>query len=148
MNGRIQYTFVKIRPGKHEIQFELFRNNLSTRSNTYNFEVLDEISDKSKTKSEIALNLEINLVDEKESICDVVKTKDLITINLCLEHDTIRTVFGHKTSSEIDELKAKIIKPIALFALFMDNQYDEIENAEEKNHIILSFVKTTLATKE
>ena len=76
--------------------------------------------------------LKINEVNEKEIICDVAKTKEGITVSLCLDHDEMSEVYGYRNGSQIDELKLSLIKPIVLFALFMGEKYDEIDSADDK----------------
>lgn len=89
------------------------------RSNIYEFTVLDEISDEVKTSKESSLNMIINLVEEKELICDIAKTNDSIIVSLCLDHDEMADVYGYRTSSEVDELKSSLLEPIVLFSLFL-----------------------------
>lgn len=145
MNGRIYYHFDKIKHGEHNIQFELFIGSVSMRSNIYEFTVLDEISDEVKTSKESSLNMIINLVEEKELICDIAKTNDSIIVSLCLDHDEMAEVYGYRTSSEVDELKSSLIEPIVLFSLFLGEEYDSIDSVDGKNKIISSFSKTRAA---
>lgn len=144
MNGRIYYTFHKLRAGDYNIRFEIFDKD-SKKSNIHNFTVLPE---KSESKSEVksnSLNIKINLVEEKELICDLAKTEEEIIVSLCLDHDEMLDVYGYRSNAQIDELKSALIEPIVLFALFLEESYDEIDDVDKKNKIIVSFAKTRAA---
>lgn len=157
MNGRIQYTWdaKSLKPGIHQVHFSYFKESRSSEaieSNTLTFEVLKEKTPEIKRKENTkALDLDIKIVNEQELICDVVKNKDTgsIVINLCLDNDEMKSeIYGHNSSSErIKETQAKIIKPIALFSLFLGKSYDDIETPDEKNKFVISFVKTLLSSQ-
>ena len=140
-NGRIYYTLSNLKPGVYNIYFETFEDNM--KSNEHSFTVLKEKSASKDVVSTNTLPLKINEVNEKEIICDVAKTKEGITVSLCLDHDEMSEVYGYRNGSQIDELKLSLIKPIVLFALFMGEKYDEIDSADDKNKLIVSLAKTT-----
>lgn len=153
MNGRIQYTLNDIAIGIHNIQFDLYDDhlNIEKRSNKFEFAVVDDLKKKTEglTNSK-DLELNIILVDEKELIVDTVKDEKnkSITIYLCLNHDLlINNVYGKSTSNdEIQLLKNKLLEPIVLFTLFLSENYDNIEEIDKKNEIILSFCNTFYIT--
>lgn len=152
MNGRIQYSFPGIKPGMHEIFFEYYEDGKrSLESNHYQFVVLDEMQSENDSSSirNKDLNLKITLVEEREVIIDVSKNLEqrLIEIYICLNHDLLNGVYG-KTSSndEVQVIKNSIIEPLTLFVLFMNEKYEQMESSEDKNQLILSFVKTFVLT--
>lgn len=153
MNGRIQYTLNDVSIGKHNIQFDLYNESfeIDKRSNTFEFDV---VADLKKTTHSITnakdLELNIQLVEDKELIIDTVKNEidKTIDVYLCLNHDLlINNVYGKSASNdEIQVLKNKILEPLVLFTLFLGNNYDGIEEIEKKNEIILSFCNTFYIT--
>ena len=96
------------------------------------------------------LNLTIQIVNEQEYICDIVKNKEngSILAKLCLESDIMsEKVYGYNSSAEqIKETQAIIIKPMVLYALFLDGLYDDIDDADKKNQLIISHIRSLLAT--
>lgn len=155
MNGRIQYTWdaKTLKSGVHQVQFRFFKGTDSMDSNTLAIEVLNENMPETKKKeNEKALDLKINIVSEQELICDISKNKETgsIIANLCLEtDDMVSDVYGFNSAAEkIKETQSKIIKPIVLFALFMGESYDSIESANEKNKLIVSFVRSFLTSSQ
>lgn len=148
MNGRIQYSFNNLMPNNYAVEFDLYNDNadLLKQTNKLDFIVLDsEKEDKSKSTTK-DLDLEIKIVDEKELIIDVEKNINdkKITIMECLTHDSLITnIYGKNANTdEIESTKSELVEPLALFVLFMDEKYDEIQDIESKNKIILSFCKT------
>lgn len=154
MNGRIQYTIDSktLKPGVYQIQYQYYRNNkLELESNKIAIEILNEKTPITENKERKKIfDFHIHPIEEAELICDVVKNEidKKVDIYLCLGTDQIKSeIFGFSTSDEkINEIKMKIIQPICLFVLFMDKSYDLIEKAEEKNKIILNFVKSILSS--
>ena len=156
MNGRIQYSFSTnvIKHGSHHIYFVYYRdpNNLVDilESNKYSFGVLDENSPEKATKQrDKMLDLEIIPVDDQELICDISKNTETgkIKVLICLNNEPMMTeIFSRSSADEAKEMQAKLIKPVALFALLLKDNYDKIESLEEKNDFIISFIKTIIAT--
>jgi len=152
MNGRIEYKFndKTIKPGTYDVQFIFFPEGKgSIESNKDEFIVFEEKAPMNAQKDKThSLNLEIHYLSESEFICDIAKNADArkIDVNLCLEGDELRKeVYGFNASNdEISELKNRIIKPIVLFALFMEEEYDRINVADERNKIIISLIKAAL----
>lgn len=149
MNGRIQYSINSgvIKPGNYTIQFIYFKNNaFSLESEKITFSVKNEKTPETVNNNPTkGLDLNIIIVDEATLICDVARdtTNKKIDIKLCLDSDQLRSeVYGLSSSSdEISKIKNRIIKPIVLFALFYGDYYDNIEEDEDKNRVILSFIK-------
>lgn len=155
MNGRIQYTIngKTLKPGVYQVQFNYYKDNkLEIESNKVAIEVLDEKTpDTTKKETSKYIDFKIVQVTEAESICEVVKddVEKKITVYLCLDVDQMKSSVYNALGSDdkINEIKGKIIEPICLFALMMDKKYDEIEEAEEKNKIIISFVQSLIGSK-
>ncbi len=154
MNGRIRYTLDggALKPGLHQIQFQYYKGNkLCLESNIASIKILENNTPSTESKEDKKiLDLHIHQLEESELICDIVKNESdkKIDVYLCLNSDQMKAeIFGFSTSDEkINEIKAKIIEPICLFALFMDKAYDSIEKVEDKNKIILDFSKSILAS--
>lgn len=157
MNGRIQYTIAgkTLDPGVYQIQFQYYNsksNKLELESNKIAIEVLDAKTPILENKErEKLFDFHIHPIEESELICDVVKNEieKKVDIYLCLGTDQMKTeIFGFSSSDEkINEIKMKIIQPICLFVLFMDKAYDSIEKSEEKNKLVLNFVKSILSSE-
>lgn len=154
MNGRIQYSINpgSLKPGIYTIQFIYFKNiNQSIESEKIVFEITREKTPEKETNSTIkSLDLNIVIVDEATLICDLARDKinKKIDIKLCLDSDQLRSeVYGITASSDdISKIKNKIIKPIVLFTLFYGENYDNLEEDESKNKLILSFVKSFISS--
>ena len=155
MNGRIQYSWdaKALGAGVHQIQFRYFKNNNNQDcidSNIIAIEILNENSPEKKKDNQKELNLTIQIVNEQEYICDIVKNKEngSILAKLCLESDIMsEKVYGYNSSAEqIKETQAIIIKPMVLYALFLDGLYDDIDDADKKNQLIISHVRSLLAS--
>lgn len=155
MNGRIQYTIngKSLTPGVYQIQFYYYKNDrIELQSNTVAIEILNDKAPVTENKEKNKIfDLHIHPVEENELICDVIKNEaeKKVDIYLCLGTDQIKSeIFGLSTSNEqINEIKTKIIKPICLFALFMNKSYDSIESSEEKNKLIIDFLKSILSSE-
>ena len=153
MNGRIQYTLNDIPVGIHNIQFDLYDDelNLAKRSNVFEFAVVDDLKRQNESiTNNKDLELNIQLVDDKELIIDIVKneTDKTIDVYLCLSHELlVKNLYGKSASNdEIQVLKNKLLEPIILFTLFLGDNYDNIEDIDKKNEIILSFCNTFYIT--
>lgn len=137
----------------YQIQYQYYKDNkLELESNTVAIEVINDKTPTVEKKERSKLfDFHIHPVEEAELICDVIKNEveKKVDIYLCLETDQMKSeIFGFSTSDEkINEIKMKIIQPICLFALFMDKSYDSIEKPEEKNKMILNFVKSILSSE-
>ncbi len=153
MNGRIQYSLSDIPVGMHKVQFDLYNEQfeIERNSNEYDFAVLDDLKKKAESLTKNKdLELNILLVEEKELIIETSKNivDKKIDIMLCLNHDLlVNNIYG-KTSSndEIQVFKNLLLEPIILFTLFMGENYDNIEDIDKKNELILSFCNTFYIT--
>ncbi len=152
MNGRICFTINagKVKLGMHTVEFGYFKSSdQSIKSEKIAFEILNEKTPEGKEKEPSKeLDLDIQIKDEATLICDVAKetvTKK-ITIYLCFDTDQLRSeVYGlQRSADEISLIKTNLIKPVALFALLYNEYYDKIEDDEEKNRLILTFIKATV----
>ena len=76
------------------------------------------------------------------------KVDKKIDVYLCLTHDLlVNNLYGKSASNdEIQVLKNKLLEPIILFTLFLGDNYDQIEEVDKKNEIILSFCNTFYIT--
>lgn len=154
MNSRIQYSINAgvLNKGSYTIQFIYFNFQCATlESEKIKFEVTSEKNPEKEVKSLTkGLDLNIVIVDEATLICDVARdlVNKKIDIKLCLDSDQLRSeIYGLSASSdEVSKIKNRIIKPIALFSLFCRDLYDNIENDDDKNRIILSFIKAFVRT--
>lgn len=153
MNGRIQYSWDAkvLKPGVHQVQFKYFkRDGESLDSNIIAIEIMDERSPETKQEKQKELNLDIKLVEEQEEICDISKntTENKILAKLCLESDIMtEKIYGYNTSAEnIKETQARIIKPIVLYALFLGDLYEEIDDVDKKNQMIISHIRAMIAS--
>lgn len=152
MNGRIGYRFNEksLKPGVYTIEFMFFKDPVKIiKSEKIVFEILKDRApkdiDQSKNK---ALDFNIEILEEAELICEVAKNteKKKIEVFLCLDGDELRReIYGYSASTdEISEMKNKIIKPVVLFALFLDKYYDDIEVSKDKNKLIISYIKSII----
>lgn len=155
MNGRIQYQINarSLKPGKYSICFEYFNGNNSMTSKSEEFFVIDKFSpSKLRNSSTKNLDIKVNIIDEATTICDIAKDelRKIITINLCLDTDQMRSeIYGLSSSSDnVSKIKTDIIKPLSLFSLFYEKQYNNIESDEEKNRLILSFIKSYISSNK
>ena len=154
MNGRIQYTINAgvLKPGIYNFQFMYFKNNTNAlESEKITFEIKNEKTpEKENNNPTKGLDLDIKILDEATLICDVARdiVNKKITVKLCLDSDQLRSeVYGLSASSdEIAKTKNKIIKPIVLFSLFYGEFYDAIAKDEDKNRVILSFIKAFVSS--
>lgn len=156
MNGRIEYQINAgdIKPGDYQLQFIYYKENFETiSSNTIQFIVLNENKEDEGKKS-AAKNLDIEIIPKDNAllICEIVKNEDekKIYVFICLETNEMKKeIYGKKNSKDdIAVLKNKILEPIVLFALFYGKKYDEIETDEEKNALIIAFIKTFISNMD
>jgi hypothetical protein len=148
MNGRIQYNISSLKPGEYGLNFVLFNDDSSnkeafTTSNLYNFTILDEKLPREETSNRKELNIEIKSVTDKDIIIDISKnqSENKITIQVCLNHPELELIIKGRTSSEIEQTKVSLINPMALYALLLDEFYEE-QKVESKNKIIADYAKT------
>lgn len=154
-NARIVFKIDahSLKPGKHKIEFDYFEGN-EQRFNTGPFEFTIKDEDAPNAPKRVPsqdLNLDILSVNEGELICDVarIESEHKIVVKINTSHELLYSeVYGHnQTADQLSGMQLRMIEPIATFALFLREMYDEIESDEEKNKLILSFVKTYFACK-
>lgn len=160
LNGRISYTIMpkKIFVGNHKVHFEYFpphnmtTNNKYLVSNALTFTILNQLSpDNTKKEYKKDLNLDIQQIDGADLILSVSKDKinKKITVYVCLNHQMLKNnVYLVYSENEISKIKKEILKPIALFGLFYDEQYNKINSTEEKNKLITNIVKSFINIDE
>ena len=149
MNARIQYTINSgaIKPGTHTVKFEYYKSGGDCLSSEeVVFEIVNEKTPEKKENSPSkSLDLNISIVDEATLICEVARDmiNKKIDVKLCLDSDQLRSeVYGISASSdEISKIKNRIIKPLALFSLFLGDSYDNIAKDEDKNNLMISYIK-------
>ncbi len=153
MNGRIQYSWEAklLGPGVHQIQFKYFKTDMtSIDSNIIAIEILNEKAPETRKEQQKELNLDIKLVMEQAEICDIAKDEKehKILAKLCLDSDIMtEKIYGYNMSAEqIKETQTKIIKPIVLYTLFLGDIYDEIDDADRKNEMVISHIRSLMAT--
>ena len=147
MNGHIQFNIDSLIPGDHKIKCSYFNNDTNSidfETSDFEFEILNEdLVTTPKTSSKV-LNIDIKTVKEKEAICEIIKNDEdkSITVEVCLDSDEMySSVYGLTASSDtIKSFQKIIIKPIALFCLFLGESYDAFET-EYKNKIIINMLK-------
>lgn len=156
MNARIQYTINAgaIKSGMHTAKFEYYNSNgVKLSSEQILFEVMNEKTpEKKKNSPTKSLDLDIVVLNEASLICDVSKNlaNKKIQVKLFLDSDLLKSeVYGISASSdEISRIKNRIIKPVALFALLLGENYDKIETDEDKNSLMLSYIKAFLGSTD
>jgi|GEM_PF-1433340 len=155
LNGRIEY---QIQPkvlsiGKHSIQFFCYKKSSSVllESELVEFEILDQDmpdKDNKDLKQSKTLDINIQLVEDSTLICNVAKNEEQkrIDVLLCLNGEELRKeVYGYNASTdEINEIKHKVIKPVVLFALFLGDNYDNISSDDDKNKLMVSYIKSII----
>lgn len=154
-NGRVTFKLEArdLVPGKHSIDFEYYqRGQIKFDSGKFQFVIKDEDTpEPPEARPSQDLNLEILPVNDGDLICDVAKidVQHKIIVKINTYHEMLyNEVYGHNpTADELSSMQRRMIEPIATFSLFLDKSYDEIESDEEKNKLVLSFVKTYFACK-
>ncbi len=141
LNGRMIYTIDNLEIGKYEIY--IVTTDYKHESNKYSFEIIQGESLKKKQGKVNSSSLDINIqtVENKDYICEVSKhneeNKHKINVFVCFDHEELSYIFNGRKSYEIDEIKWKLLKPIAIFNLIYDSiQKDDSEiDVEIKNKV-------------
>ena len=144
MNGRIQFIYTDLKIGEHTLKYVIFNKDSSRESNLYTFSIEnDKLEQKTQTPKK-HLNLKINPMqrDSVEYIVDVSRTNNEIIVNYCLEHTCLDKFFYGMTQNDIDAKRLALCKPMILFALLLKDSYDKIESYEQKNDIIIAYLKS------
>lgn len=144
-NGEIIYDFTKLDSGNYSVFFQITKETIIT-SNKYSFTIIDDLKEKDESKNINTgdLDLKIEIVDEKETICDVVKQMEskAIRIYLCFSHPDLEFLFFDVSESKAIEIKQKLLHPISSFGLFYKS-YDTLE-VEEKNDLMRSYIRSVI----
>lgn len=149
MNGRIQYNIQGLKPGEYNLNYLLFNDvkekELIATSNQYRFIVIDEKTPNENQDTKKDLNIKIDTVEGKDLIINISKnaSNNLIHILVCLDHPLLNEIIKGKNSSEIKQNKKNLINPLALYALLLDDLYEDLE-VESKNKLILNHAKVFL----
>lgn len=148
MNGRVQFVYTDLAVGEHSLKYVIFGDS-SKESNTYSFTIeKDKLEQKTNTAKK-HLNLKINPMqrDSCEYIIDVIRTDDSIVVNYCMEHSCLDSLFYGMSQNDIDTKRLSLHKPMILFTLLLKDNYDKIESVEEKNNIIIAYLKSLIKLK-
>ena len=149
MNGRIQYNIQGLKPGEFCLNYCLFSDDkdkeLLAISNQYCFSVVDEKTPNENQDTKRDLNIKIDTVKDQELIINISKnvSSNLIHVYVCLDHPLLNEIIKGKNSSEIKQNKKNLINPLALYALLLDDLYEDLK-VESKNVIILNQAKVFL----
>jgi len=140
--------------GSYSIFFSL--SNLSKECDLietppYEFEVIDEDAPESEpTKTEKVPNIDIECRQDAEQIIDIVRNEEekKITVYYNNVHSLLYDeVYGKEAKEgELKEVTDKYLAPVILFALFLGEKYENIPSPEEKNTLIVSFIKAQLTS--
>ena len=151
--GKIKLTYHKgvISTGVHKIHYCVQNSSLITNSVDFTVLPINQPINDDQKKS-LSLDLIIRIVKDSDLICEVVKDliKQQVTVIICLDHQLLKKeVFIHsKSTDKIAVLKSKIVKPIVLYSLFLGDNYNEIVENEEKNELMLAFIKSFVISTE
>lgn len=153
-NGRIQFIFSSkdIGVGFHEILFSFYENSIEVSTTpSFPFEVVDSVSDEPARAVRMDLDLNIFQVDNQELIVSVSKNleRKKIDIYLCLQHDMLAPVYGKKANSDtVNTIKARLIKPVTMYALLLDSIYEDLESVDKKNKMMAAFAQSIIASAQ
>lgn len=143
LEGRIQYSFNNIKPGKYQLYFALFKNNMSIESNKIEITIKNENdpNEEENIKNQTSsLNLKINEVQDKELIVDFIKNTDKgeITILICFNHPIlVNDVFYNTKPENLKQEQQNMIEALVGFVLGLDDYYETL-STENKNKIMSS----------
>lgn len=148
MNGRAQFVYTDFAIGEHSLKYIIFGDS-ARESNTYFFTIENDKLEQKTNTAKKYLNLKINPMqrDSCEYIIDVIRTDDSIVVNYCMEHSSLDSLFYGMTQNDINTKRLSLHKPMILFALLLKDNYDKIENVEEKNDIIIAYLKSLIKFK-
>lgn len=155
MNGRIEFQINAgdLIPGEYKTKFYYYKTDVDIlETDYYSFKVLDlERPDAPHGTAAKDLDLDIKQIEGSDNIVEIVKNEieKKITVYICLNHERMkREIYGLKADTErIAIIRSEIIYPVAIFALFYGNNYDELET-EKKNDLIIAFIVSYLSKDE
>ena len=146
MNGRVQIVVSNLPIGEHDLFVTIYEGTNERTTNIYKFEVVEEkLDDKTKTPR-MSINLLLNPIERgtKEWIIDVRRTESAIIVDYCLEHESLDVLFYGLRQAEIEEKRIKLCKPLILFVLLLKENYDNLGDAENKNSMIIAYLKSII----
>lgn len=146
MNGRVQFVYTDLEVGKHSLRYAIFEGDTMRESNEYVFTIeKDKLEQKSESPKK-HLNLQINPMqrDSCEYIIDVIRSDNGIVVNYCMEHACLDSLFYGMSQNDMDTKRLSLHKPMILFTLLLKDNYDKIESIEEKNNIIIAYLKSLM----
>lgn len=146
MNGVLIYDLEIFELGLFQLYFESFRLNLKSR--TFDFEIIEDTRDETKKKIKDKLNLEIEPIENIDInfICQVTRSlkenKEYLKVVINFGHEDVKSMLSGKKEDFVEKFKQNNIKPIALFALIMKDDYSNIDNVKKRNKMIVSLLKS------
>lgn len=146
MNGRVQFVYTDWSVGVHKLKYVVFNGDSSRESNEYSFTIeKDKLEQKN---SAIKKHLNLQLIPMERGACeyiiDVNRSASGICVKYCLEHESLDKLFYGMSQNDIDIKRLSLCKPMILFTLLLKDSYDKIESEEEKNSIIIAYLKSIM----
>lgn len=146
MNARVQFVFTDVKVGQHVLKFAIFKGNNIIESNEYSFTIDDDKLTKKTNYSRKHLNL--NLIPMGRGTCeyivDISRKESGIEVRYCLEHENLDSMFYGMSQNDIDSKRLMLCKPLILFTLLLKDNYDKIESCEEKNNLVVAYLKSLI----
>lgn len=150
---RFKATAKEVKKGQHGISFACYLpNGTSFESETHLFEVLaeDAPDPNQPTKRAKVPNIEIQCNPNAELIMDIarVESENKILVTYNNVHDMLYAqVYGKQAKeSDLKDVTDRYLKPTILFVLFMSDRFENLETDEEKNQLVVNFIKAQLTT--
>lgn len=150
---RFKATAKEIKEGRHSISFACYRSNGdSIESETHSFEIIGErVPDLNQsTKYSKVPNIEIQCNPNAELIMDIARieseNKILVTYNNIHEMLYAQVYGKQAKESDLKDVTDHYLKPTILFVLFMGERFENLETEEEKNQLVVNFIKAQLTT--
>lgn len=115
------------------------------------FEVINEDSpEKQETKHSKVPNINIVQNTNQELVIDFARNEaeGSITISYNNVHEKLYDqVYGKEArESDLKEVTDKYLKPTVLFVLFMGEAYENLEDDEQRNQLVVNFIKAQLTS--
>ena len=146
MNGSMIYDLEIFDLGIYSIYFECFK--LRLRSNVFDFEVVENTKDEKKKQIKDNLNLIIEPIEnvDIEFICQVSRKKEdnieYLKVVINFGHEDVKSMLSGKKEDFVEKFKQTNIRPIALFTLLLKENYNDIDDVNVKNKMIISLLKS------
>ena len=150
---RFKTTAKEVKKGQHSVSFACYLSNGNyIESDTHSFEVLAEDSPEANqpTKHSKIPNIEIQCNPNAELIMDIarVESENRIVVTYNNVHEMLYAqVYGKQAKeSDLKDVTDRYLKPTILFVLFMAERFEALETDEEKNQLVVNFIKAQLTT--